>query len=161
MKSFQVHVTDMTYCVTGIGTDGDSIRHDDITPSMTTALTSEAELTLTERLLVLSKEQWLQAEQILLVIRYVIFVISLPATIINIIVFVQREMRGATSVYIIGLSVSQLVYIVTNVVGRVMHAVVENPLNSYAYIIYGSVSIGMHRLFSCSCLSNSFKNYRT
>ena len=107
---------------------------------MTTAITSEAEpQTLAERLLLLSKEQRLEAEQILLVIRYVIFAIALPATITSIVVFAQREMRGATSVYVIGLSVAQLLYIITNVVGRVMYVAVENPFNNYTYILYRSV----------------------
>ena len=121
----------MTCSVAGIG---------NVTPPMTTVVTSEVEpLTLAERLLLLSKEQLVQAEQILLVIRYVIFAIALPTTICNIVVFVQREMRGATSVYVIGLSVAQLLYIITNVVGRVMYEVMENPINSYVYILYRSV----------------------
>lgn len=124
----------MTCCVAGAG---------NVTPPMTTVLTSEAEpLTLGERLLLLSKEQRLEAEQILLVIRYVIFAIALPATITSIVVFAQREMRGATSVYVIGLSVAQLLYIITNVVGRVMYVAVENPFNNYTYILYRLVSVG-------------------
>ena len=127
-------VSIITCCVVGAG---------NVTPPMTTVLTSEAELlTLAERLLLLSKEQRLEAEQILLVIRYIIFAIALPATICNIVVFMQREMRGATSVYVIGLSVAQLLYIITNVVGRVMHTAVENPFNNYTYIIYRLVSAG-------------------
>ena len=110
---------------------------------MTTAITSEAEpQTLAERLLLLSKEQRLEAEHILLVIRYVIFAIALPATITSIVVFAQREMRGATSVYVIGLSVAQLLYIITNVVGRVTYVAVENPFNNYTYILYRLVSVG-------------------
>ena len=136
------------YCTAGVGGHSGSTRQDDVTPQMTTALTSEAEppTTLEERLLLMSKEQLLQAEHILLVIRYIIFAIALPTTICNIVVFAQREMRGATSVYVIGLSVAQLLYIVTNVVGRVMHTSVEKPFNSYTYIIYRSVSVG-----SCPC----------
>ena len=130
------------YCVVDISNNSDPSHHNDVTPPMTTLMTSEAEpLTLAERLLLLSKEQRLLAEEILLVIRYVTFAISLPTTICSIVVFLQREMHGATSVYVVGLSVSQLVYIITNIVGRVMYAVVENPFNSYAYIFYRSVSV--------------------
>ena len=126
-----------------VGRGRDSSQYDDITPPMTTAITSEAEpQTLAERLLLLSKEQRLEAEQILLVIRYVIFAIALPATITSIVVFAQREMRGATSVYVIGLSVAQLLYIITNVVGRVTYVAVENPFSNYTYILYRWVSVG-------------------
>ena len=138
-------------CTAGVGSYSGSTHQDDVTPQMTTALTSEAEppMMLEERLLLMSKERLFQAEHILLVIRYVIFAIALPTTICSIVVFAQREMRGATSVYVIGLSVAQLLYIITNVVGRVMHTSVENPFNSYTYIIYRLVSVGM-----CPCIGS-------
>ncbi|XP_076469970.1 uncharacterized protein LOC143300260 [Babylonia areolata] len=97
----------------------------------------EEELSLTERLLLLSAEERARAEDILLVIRYVIFVISLPATLVNVAVFLQPALRSATSVFVISLSLAQLVYILTNVVGRVMYAAIENPSTSKAYLIYG------------------------
>ena len=131
----------MMYYVTGLTNNNESaINRENVTQSMTTMMTSEAELTPAERLLLLSKEQRAQAEHILLLIRYVIFAISLPTTICNVVVFVQREMRGATSVYVIGLSVAQLAYIVSSIVSRVMYAIVDNPTNSYAYLFYRLVS---------------------
>ncbi|KAL8564639.1 hypothetical protein ACOMHN_032195 [Nucella lapillus] len=106
--------------------------------SSSSPLTSQVDLepTLEESLLLLTKEERAYAEEILLVIRYVIYVFSLPATVCNVLVFMQPSMRSATSFYVSGLSMAQLVYIGASVVGRVMATNIENPSNDITYLIY-------------------------
>ena len=105
---------------------------------MTTVLTSET----AEQLQLLSEEQRVRAESILLLIRYAIFALALPAIVCNVVVFAQREMRGAISVYVIGLSVGRLVYTVVSVVGTVVREAVDvDDGDSYAcYLLYRSVT---------------------
>ena len=129
---------------TGLTNVSELSHDDDVTLSMTSSsMTSPPtrELTLAEKLLLLSKEQRATAEEILLMIRYVIFVISLPTTLCNVVVFLQPAMRSATSVYVIGLSGAQLLYILTNVIARVMHAILSQPHNNYWYLLYRWVTV--------------------
>jgi hypothetical protein len=69
--------------------------------------------------------------------KYVIYVFALPFTIITLIVFMQPSLRSATSTYVIGLSIAQLFYVITSVVGAIMQAASPDPAYDYAYIIYG------------------------
>ena len=61
---------------------------------------------------------------------------TLPTILLNVVVFLNPRMRSVTSVYVIGFSVCQLIYIATNVMG-LMKAVMENPSNNYVYLFYG------------------------
>nr|KAG5703436.1 hypothetical protein BaRGS_022485 [Batillaria attramentaria] len=93
-------------------------------------------MSLADSLFLLTRNQRDEAEDILLIIRYIFFALALPATVCNLVVFLQRDMRSATSTYVIGLSLAQLLYIVTSIVGRILAEVIENPLNDLFYLIY-------------------------
>ncbi|KAK7115200.1 hypothetical protein V1264_001121 [Littorina saxatilis] len=116
--------------------NGHTEGYDGVTTAMTTPVTPEAGLTLTERLFLLTKTQRQETEDALLYVRYVIFVVALPLTLCNVAVFLQPAMRGATAVFVIGLSLAQLLYVITNIIGRVMAAVIDDYFNDYTYLVY-------------------------
>ncbi|KAK7492222.1 hypothetical protein BaRGS_00016519 [Batillaria attramentaria] len=131
---------------TTTGQEGDATENDvtsgDILVPVTSSLPlqptpeDDQPMSLADSLFLLTRNQRDEAEDILLIIRYIFFALALPATVCNLVVFLQRDMRSATSTYVIGLSLAQLLYIVTSIVGRILAEVIENPLNDLFYLIY-------------------------
>ncbi|KAL8583353.1 hypothetical protein ACOMHN_035335 [Nucella lapillus] len=93
-----------------------------------------------------SYEQRLLADNILLIIRYIAVVLSLPLTICNIAVFLHKDMRSSTGVYIIAISISQIVFVVGSSLRNIFYETFEDPLNDegyWAFNLYGAVFCGI------------------
>nr|KAG5708982.1 hypothetical protein BaRGS_004621 [Batillaria attramentaria] len=104
--------------------------------TVTATLSDKPPPTVYASLLMPTEEQKSSALHVLQVFFYVLFVIAVPLTLCNIIVFCQKEMRGATSVYVIGLSVAQLIYIIAYVILLILQETLASYSTSYVYWVY-------------------------
>nr|KAG5714885.1 hypothetical protein BaRGS_000373 [Batillaria attramentaria] len=64
--------------------------------------------------------------QVLIVIDYTLTAISLCLTVCNMVVFLQKDMKGATSTYVIGLSIAQVVFLLIGIVFIIIDATIED-----------------------------------
>ena len=85
---------------------------------------------------ILSAAQRVDAMDILLTVRYVFLAISLPVTVCNVIVFVQKRMRSATSVYILGLSFAQIFFLLSHIGLILWSGLDSEPRSSYFFCLY-------------------------
>lgn len=114
---------------------------------------------------VLSDEQTRLATAVLLVVRYVAIALAVPPTVLNVVVFLQREMRGATRVYVIGISAAQLYYVTAIVTERVLHAALPAPDSHLGYwtfnLYFGSygVSVARRGSYLAACLVSAERLY--
>ncbi|KAL8608098.1 hypothetical protein ACOMHN_023914 [Nucella lapillus] len=82
---------------------------------------------------VMSDDQLHLADSVLFVIRYVVICSAIPLTLCNIVVFLHRNMRSATTVYIVGLSCGQLMNVLCITVQHLCRLTFSDPLNSWSY----------------------------
>ena len=84
----------------------------------------------------LSDERTKLLSDVLIKIRYVIIPVALPLTLTNIIVFWQKDMRSATSVYVIGTSLAQLYYVIMLATHNVFLSTFSDPTNDAVFWIF-------------------------
>nr|KAG5708751.1 hypothetical protein BaRGS_031905 [Batillaria attramentaria] len=116
--------------------------------------------------LVLSHDQRAFADRIQKSLRFVLVALSVPLTLCNIAVFAHKDMRSATGIYVIGLSVGQLFYIVSNTIYAVWTLAVENPLEQVLYCwyvpyvsIYGGVLVAKRASYVIMCVASVERLY--
>lgn len=85
---------------------------------------------------ILTIAQRLDASDILMTVRYVFLSLSLPVTVCNVIVFVQKRMRSATSVYILGLSFAQIFFLLSHIGLIMWSSLHSDPTSSYFFCLY-------------------------
>ena len=85
---------------------------------------------------VLTEDQTRLASDVLIKLRYVIISFALPLTLVNIIVFWQKDMRSATSVYVIGTSFAQLYYIIMLAAHNVLLSTLSDPMNDMMFWVF-------------------------
>ncbi|KAK7492696.1 hypothetical protein BaRGS_00016001 [Batillaria attramentaria] len=81
----------------------------------------------------ISNSQRELAERIQTILTYLLLAVSLPLTICNVVVFLQKNMRSATGTYVISLSSAQVFYLLIGSVFFVLEAVVEDRFNNFWY----------------------------
>nr|KAG5705316.1 hypothetical protein BaRGS_010767 [Batillaria attramentaria] len=86
--------------------------------------------------LLLTAEQFSLALLVMEKLRYVILPLALLVTFVNVTVFADRAMRGATSTYILALSLAQILYLVIEVLYQILQKEMQNPFNSAFFIGY-------------------------
>ncbi|KAL8613899.1 hypothetical protein ACOMHN_032889 [Nucella lapillus] len=84
----------------------------------------------------LTDAQRLDGLDILMIVRYVFLAISLPVTLCNVIVFLQKSMHGATSVYILGLSFAQIVFLSAHVGLSLWSGLVVETRSSSSFCLF-------------------------
>ncbi|KAK7507505.1 hypothetical protein BaRGS_00001440 [Batillaria attramentaria] len=81
----------------------------------------------------LTDKQRQDAMQVLIVIDYTLTAISLCLTVCNMVVFLQKDMKGATSTYVIGLSIAQVVFLLIGIVFIIIDATIEDRFDNVWY----------------------------
>ena len=84
----------------------------------------------------LSEDQTELASDVLIKLRYVVISFALPLTLINVIVFWQKDMRSATSVYVIGTSFAQLYYVIMLAAHNVLLSTLSDPMNDMMFWVF-------------------------
>ncbi|KAL8608094.1 hypothetical protein ACOMHN_023910 [Nucella lapillus] len=101
------------------------------TPEWNVSTTSSAHLDNLHP--ILSDQNLKIADEIIFVLRYISVAMAIPLTLCNVIIFSHKNMRNATAVYVIGLSVGQLVYITGTTTQHVCLLTFRDPLNDWSY----------------------------
>lgn len=83
----------------------------------------------------ISDEQYVIISRTLLMLRYVILPLALCTTFVNVIVFLHRSMRSASSRYVLCMSATQIGYLLIDVGYHVMMTVITDK--ELAYFVYG------------------------
>ncbi|KAK7496767.1 hypothetical protein BaRGS_00011976, partial [Batillaria attramentaria] len=130
---------------------------DDVTTlSLTTSVNVQDKLSFLDSLLLLSDDQRELSDVIQEKISLVAVAISLPLTFCNVIVFLQKDMRNATSLYVVGLSIAQLLYLIRHVIEYTLRAALPDSRNNfwywsymYYYVYFGMVAKRGSHVVTC------------
>ena len=90
----------------------------------------------------LSDAQRLLANDVLLALRCLFLVLSLPVTVCNVLVFSRRRMRSATSVYILGLSAAQIFFLSAHVGLILWSGLHGDPESSRFFCLFELYAVG-------------------
>ncbi|KAK7498567.1 hypothetical protein BaRGS_00010227 [Batillaria attramentaria] len=90
----------------------------------------------TDNVLLLTDDQRRWAVAVLQNGGYVIAAFAIPLTVCNMMVFLRKDMRSATSMYIVALSVSQIIYTLGIMVKDLCERILDDPASSLAFQLY-------------------------
>ncbi|KAK7478197.1 hypothetical protein BaRGS_00030558 [Batillaria attramentaria] len=88
------------------------------------------------------------AINILGIVSRVILPLALLVTVCNVVVFAQKSMRSSTSMYILGLSVSQIFYLLLDIGYKLMMTtIVGEPSHKYGFYVYNIAFVYLTSVF--------------